>query len=216
MHNLTLEQFMHISNSQSRRNPARQRSYSLDSNHTHCPVHLLEQLNHTFEFKQKGFKGNIRGNYIHGPFLTLTDLLSQIPDSIPLNIEIKYPTLFEATTDWSSDPIAIEINTFVDTILSTILSHPSSRQRPIMLSSFSPEVCIVLSLKQTLFPILLLNDSGNAATGDTRASSLQDAIAFATRWGLDGIIVASEPFVFAPKLVGVAKRRGLVVGVMGG
>lgn len=79
---------MHISNSQSRRDPARQRSYSLDPNNTHRPVQLLEQLEHTFEFKQNGFKGNTRGNYIHEPFITLADLLSQTPDSMALNIEI--------------------------------------------------------------------------------------------------------------------------------
>lgn len=123
--------------------------------------------------------------------------------------------LFEAASDWRSDTFAIEINAFVDAILSTILSHPSSRRRAIMFSSFSPEMCILVSLKQRLFPILFLNDSGNYATGDTRASSLQEAIAFATRWGLDGIVMASEPFVFAPKLVGVAKQRGLVTGSYG-
>ena len=49
---------------------------------------LIDQLKNTFEFKQKGFKGNTRGSYIHEPFLTLHDLLCQTPDSVALNIEI--------------------------------------------------------------------------------------------------------------------------------
>ncbi|KAL3456696.1 ankyrin repeat-containing domain protein [Aspergillus heterothallicus] len=187
------------------------------------PVQILEQLEDTFEFKQKGFKGNNRGNYIHEPFITLADLLSQTPDSMAQNIEIskltwptqptlpypvlyrphhltiiEYRMLFEAASDWCSDTFAIEINAFVDAILSTILSHPSSRRRAIVFSSFSPEVCILVSLKQRLFPILFLNDSGNYATGDIRASSLQEAIAFATSG-----------------LVGIAKQRGLVTGSYG-
>lgn len=123
--------------------------------------------------------------------------------------------LFEAAVDWKSDIFAIEVNLFVDTILSSILSHPTCRGRPIMLSSFNPEVCILLSLKQDLFPILFLNDSGNYHTGDVRASSLQQAINFAASWGLDGIGMASEPFVFAPMLIGVAKGRGLVTASYG-
>jgi glycerophosphodiester phosphodiesterase len=51
-------------------------------------MHLTEQLKQTFEFKQKGFKGNIRGKVIQQSFLTLHDLLSQTPDSMALNIEI--------------------------------------------------------------------------------------------------------------------------------
>ncbi|KAJ0416242.1 Glycerophosphodiester phosphodiesterase domain-containing protein, partial [Aspergillus carlsbadensis] len=223
VHNLSLEQFTHISNSQlpPKRSLAvehptpRLRSYSLDSSRNRKPTYILEQLKNTFEFKQKGFKGNTRGEYIHEPFLTLDELLSQTPDSVALNLEIKYPMLFEAADDWQSDIIAMEVNTFVDTILSTILSHPSSHRRPVMLSSFNPEVCILLSLKQNPFPVLFLNDSGNFPTGDTRASSLQEAIRFATRWGLDGIAVASEPFVFAPKLISLAKGRGLVAASYG-
>ncbi|KAL4783791.1 Glycerophosphoryl diester phosphodiesterase family-domain-containing protein [Aspergillus varians] len=214
---------MHISNSQSRvkrqpvaEHPApRLRSYSLDSNNNHRPVHLPEQLKNTFEFKQKGFKGNTRGGYIHEPFLTLDDVLSQTPDSVALNMEIKYPMLSEAADDWKSDVLAMEINIFVDTVLSTILSHHSWHSRPIILSSFNPDVCILLSIKQTLFPVLFLNDSGNTPTGDIRASCLQEAIRFATTWGLDGIVMASEPFVFAPRLIQVAQGRGLVTGSYG-
>ncbi|KAJ5381153.1 uncharacterized protein N7496_003581 [Penicillium cataractarum] len=223
MHNLSLEQFIHISDCQSRPEKAslvepssrKTRSYSLDPSNDCKPVHIMEQLKQTFEFKQKGFKGNLRGDFIQQSFLTLNDLLSQTPDSVALNIEIKYPMLFEAADDWKSDIFVIEVNLFVDTILSTILSHPSCRRRPILFSSFSPEVCILVSLKQNVFPILFLNDSGNWPTGDVRASSLQEAIHFASSWGLDGIVMASEPYVFAPLLVGVAKERGLVTSSYG-
>ena len=66
-----------------------------------------------------------------------------------------------------------------------------------------------------MFPVPFLNDAGNFPTGDIRASSLQEAIQFAASWGLDGIVMASEPFVFAPKLIGVAKARGLVTASYG-
>lgn len=123
--------------------------------------------------------------------------------------------LFEAADDWKSDVFAIELNLFVDTILSSIFSHPSCRSRPIIFSSFSPEVCILVSLKQASFPIFFLNDSGNGPTGDVRASSLQEAIHFAERWGLEGVVMASEPFVYAPRLVELAKGKGLMTASYG-
>ncbi|KAE8153479.1 Glycerophosphoryl diester phosphodiesterase family-domain-containing protein [Aspergillus avenaceus] len=223
MHHLNLEQLMHISKSQSRpeREAAQQpthrrsRSYSNDVGEDCRPQHLTEQLKCTFEFKQKGFKANTRGYYIHDSFVTLHNLLSQTPDSIALNIEIKYPMLSEAADEWQSDIYTIEINLFVDTILRDILSHPSCRSRPIMLSSFSPEACIVLSLKQDLFPIWFLSEAGNTPAGDVRASNLQEAIRFATRWNLDGVGIYSDPFVFAPRLVGAAKEKGLMTGSYG-
>lgn len=127
----------------------------------------------------------------------------------------EYPMLFEAVDEWKSDNTAIELNVFVDTILSSVLLHPSCRSRSIMFSSFSPEVCILVSLKQTTFPIFFLNDSGNFPTGDVRASNLQQAIHFAKKWALDGIVMASEPFVYAPKLVGLAKGEGLMTASYG-
>ena len=123
--------------------------------------------------------------------------------------------LFEAIEDWKSDNIAIEPNLFVDQILSCVLLHPSCRSRSIMFSSFSPEICILISLKQSTFPVFFLNDSGNGPTGDVRASSLQQAIHFAKKWALDGIVMASEPFVYAPKLVGVAKAKSLMTASYG-
>jgi glycerophosphoryl diester phosphodiesterase len=123
--------------------------------------------------------------------------------------------LFEAADDWKMDLYAIELNLFVDTILSRIFQQPSIGARPMIFSSFSPEICILLSLKQSSYPVLFLNDSGNYPTGDIRASSLQEAVHFVKRWNLDGIVMASEPFVLAPRLIGLARNKGLVCASYG-
>lgn len=123
--------------------------------------------------------------------------------------------IFEAMDEWKSDNIAIEPNLFVDTIISSVLLHPSCRFRSIIFSSFSPEICILISLKQSTFPVFFLNDAGNGPTSDVRASSLQEAIHFAKKWALDGVVMASEPFVFAPKLIGLAKEKGLMTASYG-
>src|SRR6266487_43020 len=121
--------------------------------------------------------------------------------------------LWEATDWYKIDLYAIEPNFFVETILTCIFTYATNR--PIMLCSFSPEICILLSLKQARYPIIFGNDSGSYPTGDVRASNLQEAVHFCKRWNLDGMALASEPLVWAPGLIGVMKERGLVCASYG-
>lgn len=120
--------------------------------------------------------------------------------------------LWEAE-DRGMELYAMELNFFVDTILTTIFRLCSHRN--ITLSSFSPEICILLACKQQTFPILFINKAGSVPAGDVRASSLQGAIEFAKAWNLAGIVMLSDPFVMCPRLLTYAKNSGLVVGSYG-
>src|SRR5262249_10295668 len=106
------------------------------------------------------------------------------------------------------DTYAIELNSFVDTVLQKVYDLGESRN--IIFSSFNPDVCLLLSFKQPNFPILFLTDANVLAVRDIRASSLQEAIRFASRWNLLGIVSAAEPLVMCPRLVRVVKESGLV------
>src|ERR1044072_8713570 len=106
------------------------------------------------------------------------------------------------------DPYAIELNKFVDAILDVVYAFGG--HRPIFFSSFSPEICMALSTKQKTYPILFLSDASNKSTGDIRAVSVQSAVHFARRFGLDGLVMASEPFIASPKLIGAVRDRGLL------
>ena len=59
-------------------------------------------------------------------------------------------------------------------------------------------------------PILFLTDTGLAPVGDIRASSLQEAIRFASRWNVLDVVTVAEPLVISPRLVRVVKESGLV------
>jgi glycerophosphodiester phosphodiesterase len=51
-----------------------------------------DRIKHTWDFKNTGYKGNTRGDYIHQPFTTLVEVLQKLPPSMPLDIELsKYP-----------------------------------------------------------------------------------------------------------------------------
>jgi glycerophosphodiester phosphodiesterase len=49
---------------------------------------MRERMKHTRDFKQKGFKGNSRGNFIQAPFTTLEEMFKKLPESIGFNIEM--------------------------------------------------------------------------------------------------------------------------------
>lgn len=106
------------------------------------------------------------------------------------------------------DTYAVELNSFVDTVLTKV--YDLGKKRNVLFSSFNPDICLLLSFKQPSIPILFLTDAGTNLVGDIRASSLQEAIRFASRWNLLGIVSAAEPLVISPRLVRVVKESGLV------
>lgn len=186
---------------------------------------MSERMKHTRDFKKKGFKGNSRGNFIQAPFTTLEEMFKKLPETIGFNIEMselyhtlaitythcsrfaEYPMLHESE-EQEMDTYAVELNSFVDTVLTKV--YDLGKKRNVIFSSFNPDICLLLSFKQPSIPILFLTDAGTNPVGDIRASSLQEAIRFASRWNLLGIVSAAEPLVISPRLVRVVKESGLV------
>lgn len=223
VHTLTLEQFLHI-------NPDSRHSDKPKSSHVGSKSRVRsnsftqkrsmsmgfagdglgdmdERMKHTRDFKEKGYKANSRGNFIQAPFATLEDLFRRLPEHIGFNIEMKYPMLHESE-EHDMDTYAVELNSFCDTVLSKV--YDLAKERHIIFSSFNPDICLCLSFKQPSIPILFLTDAGCSPVGDIRASSLQEAIRFASRWNLLGIVSAAEPLINSPRLVRVVKENGLV------
>lgn len=106
------------------------------------------------------------------------------------------------------DTYAVELNSFVDNVLRIVYDYGEGRN--MIFSSFNPDICLLLSFKQPSIPVLFLTDSGVSPVADIRASSLQEAIRFASRWNLLGIVTNAEPLVLSPRLVKVVKESGLV------
>ncbi|KAJ5690318.1 hypothetical protein N7462_004710 [Penicillium macrosclerotiorum] len=217
VHTLTLDQFLELGKGRHRSvlpegvdvtgdlGP-RQRSMSVGGSE-YNPAELTEKIKHTRDFKKKGFKGNTRGEHIQAPFATLEELFKKIPTPVGFNIELKYPMLHESEEE-EMDTYAVELNSFVDTVLTKV--YDLGRGRDVLFSSFNPDICLLLSFKQPSIPVLFLTDAGASPVGDIRASSLQEAIRFASRWNLLGIVTQAEPLVLCPRLVRIVKESGLV------
>jgi glycerophosphodiester phosphodiesterase len=226
VHTLTLEQFVHLNDGRTPRpsrpsSPAntainglkafeqrKGRSMSVGTKTDHPTTdEMSERMKHTRDFKEKGFKGNSRGNFIQAPFATLEQMFKQLPAHIGFNVEMKYPMLFESE-EQEMDTYAVELNSFVDTVLTKV--YDLAKSRNIIFSSFNPDICLLLSFKQPSIPVLFLTDAGTSPVGDIRASSLQEAIRFASRWNLLGVVSAAVPLCLSPRLVKVVKESGLV------
>jgi glycerophosphodiester phosphodiesterase len=235
VHTMTLDQFLHIGKGQTLQQsspniprngdnadittgPAdgpisrRLRSYSVDHGqqkkmYDYHEAQQNERIKHTRDFKEKGFKGNSRGSFIQEPFTTLEEMFRKLPESTGFNIEMKYPMLYESE-EHEMDQYAVELNSFVDTVLKMVYDKMGNRN--IIFSSFNPDICLMLSFKQPSIPVLFLTDAGTSAVGDVRAASLQEAIRFASRWNLLGIVSAAEPLVACPRLIRVVKESSLV------
>ena len=232
VHELTFDQFQYFSRSQAPKSDKfglgeqkyienthldnghrpRPRRHSLNEYDHSRSEDLIDRIKHTDEGLRECFKGNIRGLAIQEPSTNLEQLLISLPEHINFDLEIKYPMLWEAE-DRAMEFVTIELNTYVDTILRTIFRYCG--RRDITLTSFSPEVCIALACKQQSFPILMINKAGTVPVSDIRAGSLKGAIDFATAWGLDGVVVISDPFVMCPRLLTYTKDSGLVVASYG-
>lgn len=232
LHELTYDQFRHLSRSQASRgsllslgeqrylkmsDPERKlrfrpRSHSVNEYDDHRSQDLLERIQYTEEGLRGNFTGNLRGCSIQEPSTILEQLLTELPESVPFDLEIKYPMLWEAE-DRNMGLFAIELNFYIDTILTMIFRYCSVRD--ITLSSFSPEACIALACKQDTFPVLLISKAGSVPVSDVRAGSLQGAIEFATAWGLAGVVMLSDPFIICPRLLTYTKNSGLVVCTYG-
>lgn len=169
---------------------------------------ISRRMKLTKTWKDKGFKGNARGLSIASNFVTLKELFKKLPKNVGFNIELKYPMLDEAESE-SMGEIAFDMNFYVDTILKVVFDE-NTNNRDILFSSFHPDICLLLSLKQPTMPILYLTEAGTQSMADIRASSLQNAIRFAKKWNLLGIVSAAKTLVKTPRLAQIVKSSGLV------
>ncbi|KAI7861536.1 Glycerophosphoryl diester phosphodiesterase family-domain-containing protein [Spinellus fusiger] len=167
------------------------------------------------QFTQTTKLGKLKGNgpeTIQAPFTTLAETLKKVPSSAGCNIEVKYPLIDEAEGDELHQ--FQEINIYVDTILDCVYGT-AEQNRKIIFSSFHPEICLALNLKQPNYPVFFLTDAGTFPMADVRCQSLQGAVRFAKQADLLGIVAASEPIIESPRMVKVIKETGLLLFTYG-
>jgi len=144
------------------------------------------------------------------PFPTLQQVLESVVDNCGFNVEIKYP-MKKVDGEWEG-PFDHELseNEFVDIILTTLMEH--SKDRRIVLSTFHPDICTLLRLKQNRYPVLFLTQGQTERYkpfSDQRASLTNNAIYLAKIFNFYGVNIHAEDLFRNIDLIKYVKNFGL-------
>uniref|UniRef100_A0A915DKN3 Glycerophosphocholine phosphodiesterase GPCPD1 n=1 Tax=Ditylenchus dipsaci TaxID=166011 RepID=A0A915DKN3_9BILA len=153
-------------------------------------------------------------SFEHLPFPKLLDVLQLVNPDTGFNIEVKYPQGMQDGTHECKN--FFERNEFVDIILQDVLQHGAKRR--IVFSSFDPDICTLISVKQNKYPVLFLSigvTSRYVPYVDVRTQSSQMAVNFAACAQILGVNFHSEDLLKDPWPVTSAKQFGLVSFVWG-
>jgi len=162
--------------------------------------------------KERGVKsfGEHEHEHEHESFPTLSLVLAALDPSCGANIEVKYgQTMKDGQEETQSQ---MEMNLFVDQILKTLMRE--SGDRKIVFSSFSPDICTMLSFKQNRYPVLLLTQGRQSKYEDyrdPRTWSIKNGVMFATMAGLLGVSAMAEALLKDPEQMTSVKKSNQVI-----
>lgn len=118
-------------------------------------------------------------------FPLLQTVLQRVSPGLPINIEVKYPYPIQNGSWKPGEPW--DMNEYIDVILSQTFAFAGNRA--IVFSSFSPDICSVLCLKQSKHPVMLLtrNQEYSPQTRDMRQANREMGIRFASADHFHGV-----------------------------
>lgn len=168
--------------------------------------------------------------------LPLADFLRTVPVDIKFDVCVLYPTMAEISSLSIGISTFVELNKYVDTILTVLFDHvreirasknpesapfggSPSQTRSLIFSSTHPDVCTVLNWKQPNYPVFFDLNSVTLEEfqfrvkekSDRRCTSLKEATLFAASNNLLGVIVNANLLALIPSLVGYLRASGLVL-----
>ncbi|KAK5975572.1 Pyruvate dehydrogenase E1 component subunit alpha [Trichostrongylus colubriformis] len=151
---------------------------------------------------------------IHSPFPHLKQVLESVNPDVGFNIEVKYPMKMKDGTH--ECPAYIERNEFVDVILRNVLEHAGRRR--VIFSSFDPDVCSLITLKQHVYPVMFLvvgPTTRYTPFQDIRSDCSKIAVNYAAGNGLLGVNFHSEELLQDASPLKRAEKFNLVTFVWG-
>lgn len=150
------------------------------------------------------------------PFPTLEHILQAVDSRCGFNVEIKYPMQkLDGSWDGSWDKMC-DLNEYVDIILRVLFNH--AKDRNIIISCFHPDICSLVAMKQTRYPILFLTQGKTEkwpAYFDPRTRDVQMATYTALSMDFTGINAHAEDLLKDRSLIEFVKSRNLILFVWG-
>lgn len=153
------------------------------------------------------------------PFPTLEHILEAVNPRCGFNVEIKYPLQrHDGTFDgnWEKVSAFCDLNEYVDIILRTVFEH--AKDREIIFSCFHPDICTMVAMKQSKYPLLFLTQGMTekwAKYWDPRTHNIEMATYFAQAIGILGVNAHAEDLLKDRALIQFVKQRDLCLFVWG-
>lgn len=161
---------------------------------------------------------------IHSALPTLNEALLALPKGIGVCLEVAYDNESSPRPDLS-------VNQWADAVLDVVYNHAHHvlPQRAFLFTSFCPAICNALNWKQPNYAVFIATDAGWPLSKHTcsnvtppvrppssfneslTAPSLQEAVLFAKRNHLLGIICPEAPLKLVPDLVRRIKAQGFLL-----
>lgn len=120
--------------------------------------------------------------------LTLAEVCTSLPADVGILCDIKYPPPNVRARHGIPVP---DLNYMADRILDSLLNQPT--QRPVALLAFDADLCVMLSLKQTEYPVCLLHceelDGPDCDDSDPRMVCIERGVQFAHSQNLSGMVL---------------------------
>ncbi|XP_043276191.1 glycerophosphocholine phosphodiesterase GPCPD1-like isoform X2 [Venturia canescens] len=172
-------------------------------------LHLLK-VYHLAEAKEKNPRFFDEDLEDHQPFPTLQTVLQELDTHVGCNIEIKWNMQLKDGTFELNHPF--DLNTYLDIILKVTLEYGGDRK--IVFSSFNPDICIMIRLKQNKYPVVFLTQGVTAkypTYHDPRCQTIPMAMKHAIAADILGINVHTEDILRDPSQVKIVRDAGLII-----
>eukprot|EP00474_Spongospora_subterranea_P004632 CRZ05090.1 hypothetical protein [Spongospora subterranea] len=170
------------------------------------PKRTLDDVDLHHQRRKMSLDPHSIANEIRDKYPLLIDCFKQVPAHVGFNVELKYPPEITRAETGFKFPSR---NDYVDAVLKSVFEHAGSRR--IMFSSFDPDICTLACLKQPSYPVFFLTEAGASPCWDPRGQSIREAIRFAKRQNLVGIVSYADPLLKSPKIITTVKAAGLVL-----
>ncbi|KAJ3314073.1 Glycerophosphocholine phosphodiesterase [Boothiomyces sp. JEL0838] len=176
----------------------------------HIPV-----IYHDFTTTEWGVHNPV-SNIKFNDFVGNRPKLSRRNSSSNLNKNVEMATIKPNGAEEAQDETLnnAEINTFCDEILKVVFKNAGKRK--LYFSSFHPEMCLLLRMKQKKYPVFYLTVAGAQKYYDVRLNSLADAVQVALDFKLDGVVTYCGPLIDCPALIKKIQTLGLNILSYGG
>ncbi|GFH14788.1 GP-PDE domain-containing protein [Haematococcus lacustris] len=140
---------------------------------------------------------------------SLPSLQEAMPPHIGFDVEVKMTQGPEVMTPPE------EVTRVVQPIMACVDAATATVPRPVMWSSFDPDVCLALVQGQSRHPVMFLSGCGLYPHIDPRRTSIPAALDFARQHALAGVVVPASVVMSQPDLVAQARALSLAVMTYG-